>query len=314
MTGGFFYMNGSLGTPPSKQIKSKKASYLFNFRKDGTLLHNIDPMRKLLPYLFRSRNGSIVYSPEIVEFDNARDYIKEKNKQIPGLKLGTFEVVIAALLRTMTLYPYLNRFVAGKKLFARNSVYFSFVVLKMINGNYEETNAKIEFEKTDTIYDVAKKVNSHIELCQSGELKDDDKLLEFVSKLPSPLITFVTFVLSRLNNWGLLPPSYIKTDPLYSSAYISNLGSIGHDSLHHHLYEWGTTSVFITMGKLNKENEIQKDGTSCSKTQLNLVCSIDERIADGIYLVKALKTFKDLIKHPEKLENPPDTILEDDGI
>lgn len=307
-------MSTSLTTPPGRQINKKRLLFCPNFRKDGRILRNIDPMRKLLPYLFRSRNGSIVYSPEVIEFDNSREYIKEKNKQIPGLKLGTFEIVIAALVRTIVLYPYLNRFAAGKKLYARNSIYFSFVVLKMVDGSYKETNAKIEFDKNDTIFDICKKVNDYIELCQSDAVKSDDKLMEFVSKLPSPLITLVAFVLSKLNDWGLLPWSFIKTDPLYSSAYISNLGSIGHDSLHHHLYEWGTTSVFITMGKLNRENELQKDGKVCTKTNLHLVCSIDERIADGIYLVKALKCFKDLIKHPQKLESPPEMIPEDDGI
>lgn len=301
-----------ISPPPLKN--NKKFSWQINFRKDGRILRNIDPMRKLLPYLFTSRNGSLVYSPEVIEFDIAREFIKRKNKEFPSLKLGTFEVVIAALVRTIALYPYLNRFVAGKNLYARNSIFFSFVVLKMVDGNYKETNAKIEFHKEDTIYSVASKVNDHIDLCHSNILKSDDKLMEFVSKLPSPMITIVAFSLRKLNDWGLLPESFIKTDPLYSSAYISNLGSIGHDSLHHHLYEWGTVSLFVTMGKLNKEFELQKDGNTISKTNLNLVCTIDERIADGIYLVKALKCFKDLIKHPEKLEVPPEIIYEDDGL
>ena len=63
-------------------------------RKDGILLKNIDPMRKLMPYLFKSRNGNIVYSPEEIEFDFSKDYLRNLNKSNPGLKIGTFELAL----------------------------------------------------------------------------------------------------------------------------------------------------------------------------------------------------------------------------
>lgn len=305
-------MNTSI--PTTKVTFVKKLTTGYSIRRDGKLLRNIDPMRTILPYLFRTRNGSIVYAPETVEFDNAREFIKMRTRENPTLNIGTFEIVIAALVRTLSQYPHLNRFVAGKKLFARSTISFSFVVLKMENGEYVETNAKVYFNKEDTIYDVAKKVNESIQLCQSGAAKNDDKLMEFVTKLPSPIISFAVFMVRKLNDWGLLPMSFIKTDPLFSSAYISNLGSIGHDALQHHLYEWGTTSFFLTMGKLNRINELTRDARVETKTTLDVVCSVDERIADGIYFVKALKYFKSLMKHPEKLEVPPEVVIEDDGI
>ena len=305
-------MNTSV--PTTKRTLVKKLASGYSIRRDGKLLRNIDPMRQLLPYLFRSRNGSIVHAPETIEFDNAREFIKMRTRENPSLNIGTFEIVIAALVRTLSQYPHLNRFVGGKKLFARNTISFSFIVLRMEEGEYRETNAKVYFNREDTLYDIARKVNDSIKLCQSGAAKDDDKLMEVISKLPSPIISFVAFSIRKLNDWGLLPMSLIKTDPLFSSAFISNLGSIGHDALHHHLYDWGTTSVFLTMGKLHRINEITKNGTVESKTTLDVVCSVDERIADGIYLVKALKYFKSLVKHPEKLEVPPEVIVEDDGI
>ncbi|MDP4088545.1 MAG: 2-oxo acid dehydrogenase subunit E2 [Bacillota bacterium] len=297
-----------------KATFTKKLATGYSIRRDGKLLRNIDAMRQLLPYLFRTRNGSIVHAPEVIEFDGAREFIRKRTRENPELSIGTFEIVLAALVRTLSQYPHLNRFVAGKKLFARNTISISFVVLRMENGVHKETNAKIYFEKEDTLYDIARKVNDNIRLCQSGESKDDDKLMEFFAKFPSPIITFVAFLLRKLNDFGLLPMNFIKTDPLFSTAYISNLGSIGHDALHHHLYDWGTTSVFCTMGKLQKTNEITKEGQVESKTNLNIVCSVDERVADGIYLVKALKYFKSLVKHPEKLELPPEIVVEDDGL
>ncbi|NLM35369.1 MAG: hypothetical protein GX206_08020 [Clostridiales bacterium] len=302
------------GLPTTKKTFVKKLTSGYSLRKDGKLLRNIDPMRKLLPYLFKSRNGSIVHAPETLEFDNAREFIKKVTRENPELSIGTFEIIIAALVRTLSQYPYLNRFVAGKKLFARNDLSISFIVLRLENGEYRETNAKVFFSKEDTLFDVAKKVNEQIKLCQSGSDKSDDALMSMVTKLPSPIINLAVTLAKKFSDWGLLPRSFIEAVPLYSTAYISNLGSIGHDALNHHLYEWGTTSLFLTMGKLKRTNEINKYGQVNIKTSLDIVVTLDERIADGIYLVKALKYFKNIVKHPEKLLEPPKVVVEDDGI
>ncbi|NLZ48045.1 MAG: hypothetical protein GX895_04520 [Clostridiales bacterium] len=301
------------GLPTTKNLV-KKLTRGYSIRKDGRLLRNIDPMRKLMPYLFKSRNGSIVHAPETLEFDNAREFIKKIARENPELNIGTFEIIVAALVRTLSQYPYLNRFVAGKKLFARNDLSISFIVLKLENGEYKETNAKVYFSREETLFEVAKKVNEHIKLCQSSSDKSDDELMRTFTKLPSPIISLSANLAKKLCDWGLLPKSFIDAVPLYSTAYISNLGSIGHDALNHHLYEWGTTSLFLTMGKLKRSNEIDKYGQVHTKTSLDIVVTLDERIADGIYLVKALKYFKNLIKHPEKLLEPPKVVVEDDGI
>ncbi len=292
----------------------KKPRQGVNFRKDGYLLRNITSMQKLLPYIFKTRTESLVYSPEQIDFTSAREYIKRKNKENPGLNLGTFHVVIAALVRTMAVYPYLNRFISGKKIYARNYISFSFIVLKNIGGKVDETNAKLYFNKTDTLFEVSKKIQENIEYCRSNAAKDDDKLMAFVSKLPSPIISFIVFTLRKINDWGLLPKSFIDTDPLFTSAFISNLGSIGHGALNHHLYEWGNSSIFITMGNINKTTVTDSEGNTSNKSTLDIVFTIDERIAYGHYLVKALKHFKALMKHPEKLELPPEVIVEDDGM
>lgn len=274
-------------------------------RKDGILLKNIDPMRKLMPYLLKSRNDNIVYSAEEIEFDFQKDYLRKLNKSNPDLKIGTFELIITALIRTFAMYPYLNRFVSNKKIYARNNFSLCFVVLKLVNGKYVESTAKVFFNKTETVFEVSKKINEAIALSKSDIVKEDDKLMSFFANLPSPILTFSAWAINNLVNVGMVPKKIINTIPLFSSVYISNLGSIGHNALHHHLFEWGTTSIFITMGKITKKND---------KSFLNVVFSVDERIADGIYLVKALRYFSKLLKHPETLELSLAEIVEDDGI
>ncbi|MGM9974936.1 MAG: hypothetical protein ACI33K_12940 [Clostridiaceae bacterium] len=306
-------MNNTNTPSSTKTFKNIKMPISFK-RPDGSKIKNLTPMQRIMPFLFKTRTESLIYSPESVDFTKAREYIKNKNKEFPELSLGTFHVIIAALLRTMAEYPYLNRFICGKRLYARNYISFSFVVLQNIKGGVDETNAKVFLSPEDTIFQVVEKVNNSISYCRKNGIKEDDKLMDFVAKLPNPIISSIVFFLRKFNDWALLPKSYINTDPLFTSVFISNLGSIGHGALNHHLYEWGTASIFLTMGRLAKEGSESSTGESKYKWTLDLKLTADERIAYGYYLVKAMKYFQYLIKHPEVLEKAPERVVVDDGV
>lgn len=304
----------TIKTPSSSETFRKiKAPRPFK-RSDGNKIKNLTSMQRIMPFLFRTRTESLIYSPESVDFTKAREYIKNKNKELPDLNLGTFHLIIAALLRTIAEYPYLNRFICGKRLYARNYISFSFVVLQHLEGNIDETHAKVFLSPEDTLFQVVEKINESVSYCRKNGIKDDDKLMDFIAKLPNPVIDIIAFFLRKFNDWALLPKSYIKTDPLFTSVFISNLGSIGHGALHHHLYEWGTASIFLTMGRLTKESSDSSISESKSKWTLDLKLTADERIAYGYYLVKAMKYFQYLVKHPQILEKAPDRVVGDDGV
>ncbi len=303
-----FVKNNLTPTPPKKHFFS------FNKRCDGVRVKHSTSMQRILPFIFRTRTESLIYSPESMDFTAAREYIKRKNRETPGLGLSSFHLVIAALVRTIAAYPYLNRFISGKKLYARNYISFSFVVLKMVDGKTDETHAKIYLQPEDTLRDVMSKAKDTIDYCRANGEKNDDKLMDFVAKLPSPMISLIVFLVRKLNDWGLLPKSFIETDPLFTSAFITNLGSIGHGALNHHLYEWGNASLFVTMGRLTKEKIKEATHKDEEKWNLDMAITIDERIAYGYYLVKGIKYFQYLLNHPEKLELPPDEVVLDDCI
>lgn len=273
-------------------------------RKDGVRLTKIDPMRKVMLHVFKNRNDSICYSDEEVKYDKAIEYLKKVNEGRDE-KITTFHLVNAALVRTIAKYPHLNRFVASKKLYARNHVSVSFVALKKINGQTIESLAKVDFELDDTIFEIAEKVNKEIDKCRTNQTKSDDKLIALFSKLPSPILSGSAYILERCSEKGLLPNKVQNDIPLFTSVFISNLGSIGHKSLHHHLYEFGNCSVFLTLGKKVKK----EDGV-----YIDFSFSVDERVADGIELVKAFRYFKTLLEHPERLEKKPTTIVKDECI
>ena len=98
-----------------------------------------------------------------------------------------------------------------------------------------------------------------------------------------------------------MPKAIIELSPFHTSAFLTNVGSLGIDSIYHHLYDFGTTGVFLAMGK-KKKSLISVDDTLKEEKSLSLRWVLDERICDGFYYASALKLFNKYMKKPELLE------------
>ena len=104
-----------------------------------------------------------------------------------------------------------------------------------------------------------------------------------------------------------MPKDLTAGDPNYSTALLSNLGSIKAGAPYHHLSEYGTCSIMITIGTIHKVNFICEDGSVGSKDVVEATFTIDERIADGFYYAKSLRITKFLLEHPEYLTQTVET-------
>jgi hypothetical protein len=267
-----------------------------------------------MPYMMVGRNESAIYYEKDVDIENALHFVKEKNDRIPAEadedeRYSLFALVLAAILRTIALRPQLNRFIHGRALYQRNHVSFSFIVKQKLQDEAPEGSAKVFLEPQETIESVTKKVNlaiSHVR--RYGEGGDGEKIAKFAHAVPGgkALVIGLYRILDRLN---LAPWALLKTDPLYSSVYIANLGSIGLDAPFHHLYEWGNASFFVVMGKLQ-----QKEGrgvhAATKRHHVNFKVTLDERIADGLYFARSASIFTRLLAKPELLELPLDEARE----
>jgi hypothetical protein len=67
--------------------------------------------------------------------------------------------------------------------------------------------------------------------------ESDEKMSDFVTKLPRIATRLVFWAVRTLDYFGWLPASFIKGDALYTSVYLANLGSIGLDAVYHHMFE-----------------------------------------------------------------------------
>ncbi len=273
-------------------------------RKDGRRVKGVNPMYSVVPHIMKDRNDALNYLTIMVPYKSMHDYINKK--RIEKLRISHLSLFIAAYVRVLSEFPELNRFVVNKKVYAHNDIQIAMVVLKP-GSDSDETMGKVSFELTDTIFDVNDKINKFIEDSRNADEENGmDKFVRLM-KIPGVLSVGVSF-LKWLDKHGWLPKSIIdNVSPFHTSLTISNLASIRAHSIFHHIYNFGTTSLFITMGTLEKKVE-KVNGEFKEVKYIPLGIVMDERIASGLYYSRAFRRFVSILSNPEILETAPETI------
>lgn len=282
----------------------EKQKRRFGDRKDGYLLRKVDPMHFITPLLYPNRCDCEAYISESVELDAINKYLAKKNAESPEFKYTMFHVILAAIVRVLTLRPKMNTFIANKNIYQRNEVSASFVVKKQFNDSSAEALAFIHAKDDSTIDTIHADIYRQITSCRSDKMDSSTESMDMFNRMPRFLSKFIVWVITRLDIHGWVPRSLIETDPYYSSVVLSNLGSIKLKSGYHHLTNWGTCSLFCIIGEKKMAPIFREDGTFQMKEVVDLGLTIDERLADGYYYSKSVRLLKHLLLHPELLEQP----------
>lgn len=261
------------------------------------------------------RHDSQVQFEEQIEISELEHFIRKLRKQTEMKDLALLHIVMAASVRMYSQKPSLNRFVVGRKIFARNSMNISLVVKKAMTEDSEETVIKPQFEPDDTLLDIYKKVDSDI-IKNKSENNDNgaEKISKILGSVPTWLLAMTVGGLKSLDAIGFMPKFINELSPFHSSLFITNMGSTGIGAVYHHLYDFGTCSLFVCIGKKETILKKQLDGTIKEVRTVNIRVVVDERICDGYYYAVAFREFKKLLKNPELLLEKPKNIYFDTGL
>ena len=273
---------------------------MFGRRSDGRALKTIDPIFKVMPHVMKKRSDAQVFYTEEIPLAPLDEYIAKKDAE--GIKLNYMTIIYAGMVRMLGLKPSLNRFVVNGRLYARKSIFISLVIKKGMSETAEETNTKLEFKGTENLFEVKKVLED--EIAKNKEVTNDNNMDSFVKALthiPNWVLKLVVNLLIFLDKHGIMPKFVIALSPFHTSAYLTNVGSLGIDAIYHHIYDFGTTSVFLAMGK-KKKSLIYEDDELKKEKSLTFRWVLDERICDGYYYANAVKLFNKYMKHPELLE------------
>ena len=263
---------------------------MFGLRSDGKKIKNIDPLMKLTPHIMTERNDAMVMSIYEVDCAGMDGYIFKRRKE--GVRVNYMDITIAAMARVMAMRPRLNRFIMNGRVFRRNEIQMSFTVKKALKDGADETVVKLVFKGTETFDEVKAMIDAEVRKNATvSAVNEADKLAKVFTIVPNFMIKFLVGSVKFLDKHGMLPKSIIDTSPFHTSLYLTNMKSIKMNYVLHHIYNFGTTSIFLSMGKEKYQPVVEdpEEKTIAVKKIFQMGITIDERICDGLYFGNSIR-------------------------
>lgn len=283
----------------SKQIKKR-----WGDRKDATLLRKADAMHFIMGVIYPNRADNEAYISERIDLTPIKAYLEKKNVEGIDFKYTFFHIIVAALTKTVTLRPKLNRFYVNRNYYQRDKVTAAFVIKKEFSDSSEERVAFLDASPEDTVDTIHDTIRGIVRSARGGEVNTTDDSMNMFNSLPRWLSKTALRFVMWLDKHGWVPNAFIADDPNYASVFISNLGSIRLKCGYHHLTNWGTASLFVVIGEKKWTPLYNENGFVKMYESLDLGLTVDERIADGYYYAGSVRLLKYLLEHPEELEKP----------
>lgn len=283
----------------------------FGDRKEGRLLRTLDPYTKFMPYIMPTRNDGCNQYEESFEVTQVDRRLRALRRE--GYKgIGMLHFIIASYVRCVSMLPGVNRFVVGRRIFARNNIEIVMTVKRSMSVDATETSIKVIFEPTDTVFDVYRKMNEKIEeIKSSDESTSTDDVAQTLCSLPRGILRLAVAVLRVMDYFGWIPQGLLDASPFHGSMIITDLGSLRLAPIYHHIYNFGTLPVFIAFGAKYHKYELNRKGEVCDNKYIDLKCVMDERMCDGHYYSQFLQGMRYIFLHPEIIETPPTRVVED---
>lgn len=275
---------------------------MFGLRNDGrNVSKQLDPMVLFTPLIMPTRCESMNMLTYPAEYEPMAAYIRKCTKAGKS-NISFMTILAAAFARTVYHHPSMNYFVMGNKIYEHNELTISLVVLKDTDdGSLQEALAKIMLDPKDTIFEVADKMDREISEAKKASAKNATAnfagTLLRIPVLPS-LVVLLARIMDRL---GILPKIIGRISPFHCSMFITNMMSIGLPAIYHHLYNFGTCSVFISVGKPERQT-VTVGGNAARRLMMPMGIVTDERVCGGAEYAQGAHTLLTYLKNPELLE------------
>jgi len=268
---------------------------MFGRRPDAQLVRDLPAIRRFMPFISPRRSESVFYYPQDVDAEPALRFLEGLNAKRPEKQPITFfHLVLRAVIKQMHERPRINRFVAGGRIWQRDGIWMSFSAKKAFDDDSPVITVKQEMDPEHSVVEMADQIYEKLGAGRSGKKTTSDNEVDLLLRLPVPVIRMAMGLAHVADRLGLLPKAMIDADPLYASAFVANLGSVGLEGGFHHLWEHGTCSIFVTIGRFHAD-----PATGCRRVSLGY--TFDERVEDGLYVARGLERIKEHLEHPEKL-------------
>lgn len=281
---------------------------MFGHRSDGKKVKHMNIIDKAEPFFMPQRIDAVNYTTIKVPCEKLDEFIARERRG--GTSYSYMHIVIATLVRILYIRKKLNRFIMRGSIYQRNYISVSMDIKKKLEEEGESLTLKFMFTGRESIKEVKEIVDGEIAKNMSDDtVHATTKAAGKLVKLPDFMFRWAMAFIRWLDKHGMLTKKLINASPFHTSCFLTNLKSIKLGHIYHHLYNFGTTTIFVSMGKERMEPYIENNKEIKIGKFMNLGMSLDERVADGLYMGKSLKLCNDILANPETLL----TSLPEDG-
>ena len=281
---------------------------MFGLRADGKKVKDLDPIQRIIPHIMSARHDS----QNLTSYDCPCEPMDDFNEAQEDADYTYMHLLIAAMVRTFAKFPRLNRFVMNGRIFMHNQIQVSFVVKKNLSPDAPDALVKLSFTGLEALPEIQQKIDDAIEANNNIAANNGtDKIARLLTMTPNFLIKLLVGTIKLLDKHGMLPGAIIKLSPFHTSLFVTNLKSIKGPSIYHHLYDVGTTGIFMSMGKESTVPVFNRKGEIEPGKRMPIWITTDERFCDGFYFVSAMKYMERLLKNPKLMMEPLEALTED---
>ena len=269
-------------------------------------MRDVPGLTTLMIHIMDKRTDSEVFLNDKIDVTELLKFLEKKNAQHPDYKTTVFHCFILAIGRMIRERPKMNRFIQGRRMYERYDISLSFVAKRRFSDHAEEALMFFTPKDDDTIDSFSYHIAGEVKEMRKSEHSTGgiDSVIDGFAKIPRLLLIPVIGLIRIMDFWGVNPKALTDGDTNYSTVLLSNLGSIKGPAVYHHLNNYGSNSIMVTIGTIHKEEMVMDDGSKQIRDVVEIGATIDERIADGFYFVRSLKLVKYIFAHPELLDRP----------
>ncbi len=265
------------------------------YRRDRNITKDVPNYRRILAHLTPDRDHAAIYFEQTLDLSKTGAWL-EAERARTSKKITFLHLFLAATGRMLALRPQLNRYCSGWRLYQRDGVTITISVKKSLKDGSKIVMVKVPLTAEDTPESVHDKVTAMVNRGRGGETHDEKETALFL-RLPNWILSRAVKLVLWLDRWHLLPGFFVDPDPMFTSMVVANLGSVGLEPAYHHLYEYGNSPFFATIGAIG-DTPAASDGQVVVRPRVRVKYTFDERIEDGLACALSLAGQKEMIEDP----------------
>ncbi len=273
-------------------------------RRDAHWIRDVDGLHAIMPHLMNKRTDSEVYINQEFDVTELITFLDERNMSETGDRTKFFHCIIMAVARLIQIRPDLNIYISGRRMYRRHRTSMAFVARRDFSDGSRESLIITEVDDDWNLRKVTDEITGTVREVRTSDSYGVDKTMDMLSKIPRILLMAVAGVVRILDFYGKTPRALTKGDPNFCTVLLSNLGSIGCSSVYHHLNNYGTNSIVVTIGTVHNTEVLYDDGTKRIRKVVDVGITMDERIADGMYFARSMNVLQQILSKPELLDIP----------